>query len=283
MDYLNRAQAKLPEALWQQIDKAAIDAARDRLTGRRYLEMEGPFGVGLTAIEAGEDDLCREPAVEGAAAVMGRAISVPMLRQSFRISVRRFAPHVEPRQPLDLTPVRQAAEAVADREEQFIYQGQSEFQLPGLLTHHGRQRVEGGDWTTVDRALGDVLVAVTRLDNAGYRGPYALVLAPPLYNGLFRLYPGSDVMQVEHLRRLCTCGIYKAPIEGGVLVDPRVGALVLGQDLRAGYVGQDGVHYEFYLAESIVPRIDEPRAVCVIAARVSSERAAAAPLATAER
>jgi hypothetical protein len=68
-----------------------------------------------------------------------------------------------------------------------------------------------------------------------------------------------------------------------VLVDPRVGALVLGQDLRAGYVGQDGVHYEFYLTESIVLRIDEPGAVSVIAARVSSERAAAAALATAER
>jgi uncharacterized linocin/CFP29 family protein len=73
------------------------------------------------------------------------------------------------------------------------------------------------------------LAAVTKLDNAGYRGPYALALAPALYNGLFRLYPGSDVSQIEHLRRLCTRGIYKAPIEGGVLVDPRVGALIVGR------------------------------------------------------
>jgi uncharacterized linocin/CFP29 family protein len=281
MDYLNRAPAQLADTLWQEIDKVAIEAARERLTGRRYLEMEGPFGVGLTAIEAGEDDICRQPTVDEAGAVMGRAISVPMLRQSFRISVRRIASHLEHEQPLDVTPVRQAAEAVADREEQFIYQGQSELQLPGLLTHERRQRVEGGDWTAVDCALSDVLVAVTRLDNAGYRGPYALALAPPLYNGLFRLYPGSDVMQLEHLRRLCTRGIYKAPIEGGVLVDPRVGALVLGQDLSSGYVGQDGIHYEFFLSESIVLRIDEPRAVCVIAATVSSERVAATAMATA--
>jgi uncharacterized linocin/CFP29 family protein len=279
MDYLNRAPAQLTDTLWQEIDKAATEAARERLTGRRYLEMEGPFGVGLTAIEAGEDDICRQPTVDEASAVMGRAISVPMLRQTFRISVRRIASHLEHGQPLDVTPVRQAAEAVADREEQFIYQGQSEFQLPGLLTHQGRQRVEGGDWTAVDRALSDVLVAVTRLDNASYRGPYALVLDPLLYNGLFRLYPGSDVMQ----RRLCTRGIHKAPIEGGVLVDPRVGALVLGQDLRAGYIGQDGGHYEFNLSESVVLRIDEPRAVCVIAATVGSERVAATAVATSGR
>jgi hypothetical protein len=47
-----------------------------------------------------------------------------------------------------------------------------------------------------------------------------LTLAPPLYNGLFRLYPGTDVSQIQRLRHLCALGIYNAPIEGGVLVDP---------------------------------------------------------------
>jgi uncharacterized linocin/CFP29 family protein len=79
------------------------------------------------------------------------------------------------------------------------------------LTHEDRQQLDGGDWAAVERALSDVLAAVTQLDEAGYRGPYALALAPPLYNGLFRLYPGTDVSQIQHLRHLCTRGIYKAP------------------------------------------------------------------------
>ena len=270
MDYLNRGQSHLPDAIWREIDKAAAEAARDRLTGRRFLELQGPFGAGLTSIEAGNDDYCRQPSADEAGAVMGRAISVPMLRRAFRLSVRRIAGYLENSQPLDLTPTQDAAEAVADREEEFVYRGQPDFQLPGLLTHDGRQQLEGGDWAAVERALGDVLAAVTQLDDAGYRGPYALALAPPLYNGLFRLYPGTDVSQIQHLRHLCTQGIYKAPIEGGVLVDPRVGALVLGQDLRAGYIGQDGVHYQLYLTESIVLRIDEPQAICTISATSSS-------------
>jgi uncharacterized linocin/CFP29 family protein len=110
-----------------------------------------------------------------------------------------------------------------------------------------------------------VLAAATRLDDSGFRGPYALALSPVLYNNLFRLYPGSDVMALEHLRRLCTAGIYKAAIAGGVLVDTRVGVLILGQDLQAGYSSQDGVHYQLYVSESIVLRIDEPKAICVIA------------------
>ena len=65
------------------------------------------------------------------------------------------------------------------------------------------------------------------------------------------------MLQLEHLRRLCQRGVYKAAIEGCVLIDPRVGKLVIGQDLMAGYIGQDGVHYQLYLSESVVLRLDE--------------------------
>jgi uncharacterized linocin/CFP29 family protein len=72
------------------------------------------------------------------------------------------------------------------------------------------------------------------------------------------------------LRRLCTAGIYKAAIEGGALLDTRVGALILGQDLSSGYSSQDGVHYHLYVSESIVLRIDEPKAICVINAHAGA-------------
>jgi uncharacterized linocin/CFP29 family protein len=266
MDYLHRGQSCFPDAIWRAIDEAAVAAARDRLTARRFLDLEGPFGLGLTAIEVGRDDHVPAAAPGKAEAVMGRAVSLPMLRCGFRLSIRRIAAHLENGQPLDLTAAEDAAEAVADREEELIYRGQPELHVPGLLNAERRAHIEGGDWSAVEQALNDVLAAVTRLDDAGNRGPYALALAPALYNGLFRLYPGTDVLQLEHLRRLCTRGIYKAPIEGGVLVDARLGKLVLGQDLCAGYAGQDGVHHQLYLTESIALRIDEPTAICTIAA-----------------
>src|SRR6266446_3981279 len=213
MDSLNRGLAPFPAEVWKMVDDAAVGAARDRLTGRRFLDLEGPFGVGLTAIEVGNDDYCRQPGPDEAGAVMGRAIPLPMLRKSFQLSIRRVSAYVQNGQPLDLNPVQNAAEAVADREEEMIYSGQPSFGLQGLLTMEGRQQIAGTDWTAPDRALQDVLAATTRLDDSGYRGPYALALSPVLYNNLFRLYPGTDVMGLEHLRRLCTAGIYKAAIE----------------------------------------------------------------------
>lgn len=275
MDTLNRDRAPFPSSIWQAIDEAAAQAARDRLTARRFLDLEGPFGVGLTTIEVGNDDYCRQPGPDEAGAVMGRSISLPMLRKSFRLSIRRVAAHVENGQPLDLSPAQDAAEAVADREEEFIYRGQPDFGLVGLLTMESGLRVAGTDWVAPESALQDVLGAATRLDDSGYRGPYALALSPGLYNNLFRLYPGTDVLALEHLRRLCTAGIYKTAIEGGVLVDTRVGVLILGQDMSAGYSSQDGVHYHLYVSESIVLRIDEPGAICVISPGASSASAGA--------
>ncbi len=264
MDGLNRFQAPFGTDLWRAIDAAAVEAARATLTGRRFLEVEGPFGPGLTAIERGNDTYCRQPSGDEAGAIVGRAIPVPMLRKTFQISLRRLAGHVDNGQPLDLTPVEDAAEAVARREEEFVYVGNAEFGLPGLTTAEGRNHVDGGDWTTLDRTLQDVLTAVSTLDTGGFRGPYALVLAPRLYNGLFRRYENTDMLQVEHLARLCTLGIHKADIDAAVVVDPRVGKLIVGQDLRAGFAGQDGVHANLYLIESVVLRVDDPGAVCTL-------------------
>ncbi len=267
MEYLNRSAAPFGEDVWKRIDEAAVSAARDVLTGRRFLEVEGPYGVGLTSVEVGNDDYCRQPGPEEAGVVMGRAVSIPMLRKSFQLSIRRVAASQEMEQPLNLAPAQGAAEAVAAREEELIYSGQQNFGLPGLLTAEGRNQHEGGDWSNIDQALEDVLAAVNALDAKGFRGPYALALSPTLYNGLFRRYPGTDMLQLQHLRRLCERGVYKAPIENGVLVDPSVGRLLISQDLLAGYIGQDGVHYQLYVSESLVLMLEEPGAICTISTR----------------
>ena len=263
MDHLNRAQAPLPEFIWERIDAAAVAAASALLTGRRFLEVEGPFGPGLTAIELGADDYCRTPAEGEAGAIVSRAIAVPMLRKSCRLSARRLAGHLEKDMPLNLTEVEDAAEAVARREEEFIYSGHADSGLEGLLNGSGHREVQGA-WSSLDAALDTVLAAITRLDDNGFHGPYALALPAAQYNNLFRHYEHTDLLQIEHLKSLCTRGVYKAALERPVVVDNHAGTVVLGQDLRVGYAGCDGIHYQLFACESMVLRLDEPGAVCVV-------------------
>ena len=250
--------------LMQQIEKAAVSAARDVLSGRRIIDVEGPYGVGLTTVEVGNDDKCREPGPLEASAVVSRALSVPMIYRRFALSKRRIAAFREMGQPLNLKGAEDAAQAVAAREEEFIYFGQPDFNLSGLLTAPGRQTVKGGNWDNVDEVLTDVINAVNVLDSKGYRGPYGLALAPELYNNLFRRYPGSDLLQIEHLKRLCTRGIVKAAIEGCVLVARDVGSIVLGQDLQISYLATDAAHEHFAVTESLLLKIEAPDAICTI-------------------
>ena len=109
-----------------------------------------------------------------------------------------------------------------------------------------------------------MLTPVNRLDANGFSGPYALALAPTRYNALFRRFEGSDMLKVDHLRRLCEAGLYKAPVDGGVVVDPRVGNLTVGQDLRVGFAVNDGVNLKLFVSESLVLLLDEPGAICTL-------------------
>ncbi len=262
--YLNRHAAGLTEALWERIDTAARAAARDLLTARRFLELEGPFGVGLTSVEVGSEAYCRPADPEAAGVVASSAIAVPVLQQMFELSIRRIQGHLQQGLPLDLNPVEEAAEAVARREDEIVYHGIPELNIHGLLTVPGRQQVQIGDWRDVEQALNDVLEGVRRLDDGGFRGPYALALSPDRYNTLFRRYEGSDMLQLDHLRRLCEEGVFKAPVDGALVVDPRVGVLRVGQDLEVGYSANDGIHHKLFASESLVLVLDEPGAVCAL-------------------
>lgn len=262
--YLNRGACGFPQEMWEHIDEAAVEAARDLLTARRFLEVDGPYGAGLTSVEVGGESHARPAGAELAAAVASRALAVPMLQQVFELSIRRVEGHLRMGLPLDLGPVEDAAEAVARREEDLIYFGIDELGLPGLMSAAGRNRQRCQDWGKVEQALNDVLAAVNRLDESGFRGPYALALSPARYSALFRRYEGSDMLQLDHLRRLCEGGVFKAPIQGAMVVDPRVGTLTVGQDLRVGYSGNDGTHYKLFASESLVLLIDEPAAICTL-------------------
>ena len=257
----------------KKIEEAAVSAARDILSGRRIIDVEGPYGLGLTTVEVGNDDLCRQPGPDEASAVLSHALSLPMIYRRFSISKRRIASFEEMGQPLNLRPAEDAAQAVAMREEEFIYTGQPDFHLQGLLNADGRSTLQGGDWSSVDQVLDNVIAAVNILDGKGYRGPYGLALAPALYNNLFRRYPGSDLLQIEHLKRLCTRGIVKANIDGGVLVANDVGSIVLGQDLQIAYLSPDAAHENFAVTESLVLKIEAADAICTITPAGEATRA----------
>src|ERR1043166_5562224 len=90
----------LSSDLLHEIEQAAVSGARDILSGRRILDVEGPYGLGLTTLEVGNDDVCRQPGPGEASAVVSQALSIPMIYRRFSLSKRRIAAFAETGQPI---------------------------------------------------------------------------------------------------------------------------------------------------------------------------------------
>jgi len=99
-----------PELI-DRIEKAAISAAREILSGRRIIDVEGPYSVGLTTVEVGNDELTHDTVSGQASAVVSRAL-IPMIYRRFSISKRHIAAFQERGQPMNLKAAEDAAQEV---------------------------------------------------------------------------------------------------------------------------------------------------------------------------
>jgi uncharacterized linocin/CFP29 family protein len=140
--------------------------------------------------------------------------------------------------------------------------------MPGLLSVPGSKSMNLLSWDEVGAAAKGIIEAITRLDDAGFHGPYSLALAPERYNLLFRLYPQGKQSELEHIKTMVTDGVFKTPIlkSGGMLLasTAQCASIVLGQDMSIGYVGPAGAKQEFTISESLTVRIHQPMAICVL-------------------
>lgn len=265
--FLQRDDVPFASAAWPRIDAAVTGAARARLCVRRLLEVEGPYGYALESTAAPGSRTLEEGDDESSARV-NRVMPVPELEASFELPIRDLAAFEENGQPFDVGPAVRAAVRVAEREDALLLKGSDKLGIKGLLNSPGVQSLALASWDAVGAGLGNVLQAVGKLEEAGHYGPYALALAPGLYNLLFRLFPQTARSELEQLREVATAGIVKAPAlkQAGLLVaaNREVAAIVVGRDLETSFVGPSGRRYEFAVSESVALQLRDPSAVCVL-------------------
>ena len=264
--YLHRSDAPFSEKVWERIDEIVVGAAKSQLCARRLVHIEGPYGLGLKAIPG------TDRTISGSQGEVSLAVSttVPMveLQSSFILPMRDISAFEETGLPFMSGEIAAAAVACAEQEDQLIFNGSKAVGCDGLLTAKGTQSLKLKPWEKVGTAVDNLIEAVGKLDGAAFHGPYALALAAPLYNLLFRRYPQGNVTEREHLAQLVTEGIVKAPAlkSGGVLLASgrQYATIVLGQDLAASFVGPEGRAYQFAVSESVALRLVAPEAVCVL-------------------
>jgi len=266
-EYLHREDAPFSHGIWEQIDRAAIHAAKNQLCARRMLDIEGPYGLGLKFLP-GPDRVVQPSGADGVELAVSEAVPLLQIRHSFALPARDIATFEQSGQPIDLCAVSAAAVTCAKLEDELVFYGSQDLGIRGLLTSEEIQHHKFTDWTKAGAAANDVIEAVTLLDKAGFHGPYALGLAPALHNQLYRHYPGTRGTELEHLKQIIGGAIVKAPgiQAGGILLatGAHYATIALGQDFQAGFTGPAGAFYEFFLCETIALRLRQPKSVCAL-------------------
>ena len=257
--YLGREDAPISAETWTLLDTTMIEAAKSQLSGRRLLSIDGPFGFGLKVIPL--SDFETPDGITTSA-----FIPVNLVTTSFFLNKRDLAASERDRLVLDAGPVAGAAIICAAKEDDIIFNGIMD--APGLLKVEGSGSLTLTKWDKVGAAADQIISAVTKLDDAGFHGPYSMALAPAQYNLLLRRYPQGDGTELDHCRTILAGDVIKAPVlkKGGVVLASgrQYCSLVIGQDMSIGYNGPYEDSLEFSISESLALLIRAPESICVL-------------------
>jgi len=265
--FLNRDEAPFGGEIWKLLDETVKSMALGTLSARKLVHAEGPYGLGLKHVPGKEMVLSDESSGELSVTVSA-AEPLMLLTSSFILPARDLDNYIRSGIPFDIEPVFRAVKMIAEREDAVLFNGTGINEAQGLIKSPGIQNLKLKQWNQAGDGVGSIVAAIEKLDNAGFHGPYALGLAPSLYYALFRKYPNSDILEIDHVKAVVTDSIVKAPslASGGVLLNAgrQFVSIIIGQDLTVDFEGPVGRDFRFTLSESIALRVTVPQSVCVL-------------------
>lgn len=276
-DLFFRQEAPLSESEWEQIDNTVVAVARRMLVGRRFLDVFGPLGAGLQDV----DYNVYGPMGEATISLMGEEDAnpiqplrrthehLPMVMKDFVLFWRDLETSRRLGTPLDTGAAAAAAAFVAQKEDEFLFNGNTSFGFQGLLTVTGAHAIDTGDWTEAGSAFRSVAAAVQTLLADGFYPPYSVVVNPVAYAQMQRVYECSGVLEIQHVRELVQGGVYQTQaihdLPGVVIsLGPQNLDLAIGQDITTAYLGAEGLNHPFRVFETLALRIKRPQALCIL-------------------
>ena len=261
-----------------QLDQTVIDAARRQLVGRRFIELYGPLGRGVQSIfnDIFSENLEAKMDFQGSFDTDIESskrvnYTIPLLYKDFVLYWRDLEQAKVLDIPIDFSAAANAARDVAILEDQMIFHGAREFDIPGLMNVPGRITQLIGEWFESGNAFQDIVDARNKLLEMNHNGPFALVLSPQLYSLIHRVHRDTNVLEIEHIRELVTDGVFQSPVlkgKSGVLVNTGKNNLDLAvsEDFETAYLGEEGLNHPFRVFETVVLRIKRPSAICTLEA-----------------
>jgi len=259
-DILRRSLAPISDDAWGKIDAEAKRTLKLYLSGRSVVDVKGPYGWSLGAVDVGRLDIPKKTSAKDVSWGTRQVLPLVEIRSAFKLSQMELDSITRGSTDPDLDPVTETAKKVALFEEAAVYHGFADGNIQGITKASKQKAV-----SLPKDAKGypdAVASAIQALQEASIEGPYALVLGTEAYLRLNQgIQPGYPVRRV--VERLVGGEILMSQaLKGGVLLSARGGdfELTVGQDMSIGYTGHDRQDIELYLTESFTFRVLQPAA-----------------------
>ena len=249
MNNLHRELAPISEAAWSQIEEETSRTLKRHLAGRRVVDVQGPGGIGLSAVGTGHLRALEAPG-DGILARQREVKALVELRVPFDLDRQQIDDVERGANDSDWQPAKDAAQRLAFAEDRAIFEGYAGAGIEGI-----RQGTSNPVQTLPADVRGypdAIAQALSQLRLVGVNGPYCVVLGADAYTGLSEAsdhgYPVLD-----HVKRLLDGEIIWAPaIAGAFVLTTRGGdfGLYLGQDISIGYLSHTDTAVRLYLQET---------------------------------
>lgn len=256
MDLLKRHLAPLTQEAWEEIDDRAVEVLKTQLSARRVVKVQGPKGLDYTVQPEGRLELLDN--IDGEVkAGLYKVQPLIETRITFRLNRWEMDNLHRGAHDVDLEPLENAARRAAHFEENAIYNGFAQGQIPGLYASSEQQEMKLGSTTK------EILEALSRgsllLNDAFAAPPYYLVVGE---EGWHRLNSSNQcyslTKQVENL--IGGKVLYSPAVQGAFLLPYNHDdlELTLGMDFSLGYEKHDEKEIQLFLAESFTFRVLDP-------------------------
>jgi uncharacterized linocin/CFP29 family protein len=249
MNNLYRELAPISDAAWAQIEEETSRTLKRYLAGRRVVDVQGPAGVGLSAVGTGHLRNVEAPG-DGILARQREVKALVEVRVPFDLDRQQVDDVERGANDSDWQPAKDAARRLAFTEDRAIFEGYAAAGIGGV-----RQGTSNPVMTLPAdvRDYPDVIAqAVSQLRLVGVNGPYSVLLSADAYTGLSETRDhGYPVL--EHIKRLVSGEIIWAPaIAGAFVLTTRGGDfdLHIGQDVAIGYSSHTDAIVRLYLQET---------------------------------
>jgi len=260
MDILRRELAPISPQGWSEIDAMAKETLIANLSGRKFVDLDGPHGIDHTCINLGRLSMPKKQESEKVGYGIYQVQPLIEARVNFSLETWELDNVERGAKDIRLDALVAACREIAMFEENAIYKGFKPGTITGLL-----DTAKGNEFSMkldMDSIVDAVSEGQTRLLEEGVDGPANLVVSPKIWKFLARTTPGGTLRSILETQ-IGGSVIYAALAQDALLIAGRGGdmELTIGQDLAVGYHNHSTTGVNLFVTESFTFRVVAPEAV----------------------